>query len=593
MTGLVASIRGENLLAGDPSALEVFDGDDVWQSEDGRLIVATALSPSGIPGGAGGMEHRHRSAHAIADRYRRGLANWAESVERPVAVLVADLDRRRISAATDPAGVHQLYFGIHGGRLLAGNRLATLTGLLDGVPRVREQGIFDYVYFAMVPSPHTIFVGFSKLPAGHVLEWCGSGTNLRRYFEVSFRSSATEDLDGLSAALKLQLGRAVERAARGDAHPGAFLSGGLDSSTVAGLLAKLRSPDRVSTYSIGFSASGYDEMEFARIASRHFDTELHEYYVTPDDVVDGVQHIVAAADEPFGNSSAVPAYFCARLARQHGRDLLLAGDGGDELFAGNSRYAKQLVFERYQSVPAALRRSVIEPFCLRSPLSQSWPLRKASNYVRQAAVPLPDRLQSYNYLHRHPPTEVFEAGFLERIDTAAPLRELRAEYAEQRDSAPVDRMLFLDWKYTLHDNDLVKVNTACRIAGIDVAYPFLDPAVVRFSCQVPANLKMRQGQLRWFYKRAMADFLPPAIIRKKKHGFGLPFGVWMESHSGLQELATSAFDSLDRRGWFARGFLASVMGRHRDVHAAYYGELVWVLLALELWLQQHAPGARA
>lgn len=595
MTGLLASIRCADFLAGHQSAIEVFDGEDVWQSEDRRLIIAAASSPSGIPVRPGGTTHLHRSAQAIADRYRGGVENWAESPEGqpPVALLVADLDRRRICAATDPAGVHQMYYGMQAGRLLAGTRLSTMTALLDVAPRVRPQAIFDYVYFAMVPSPHTIFVDFGKLPAGHILEWRGSGMSVRRYFRVSFDSSAAEGIEALSARLKQQLEGAVERAALGDAQPGAFLSGGLDSSTVAGLLAKLRRPDRVPTYSIGFSAAGYDEMEFARIASRHFDTELHEYYVTPDDVVDGVQRVVASADEPFGNSSAVPAYFCARLARQHGRDRLLAGDGGDELFAGNSRYAKQLIFERYQSIPVALRRFVIEPLCLRSPLSRSGPLRKVSNYVRQAVVPLPDRLQSYNYLHRHPPAEVFDARFLRQIDAAAPLRELRQEYAEHGESDAVDRMLFLDWKYTLHDNDLVKVNTACRVAGIDVAYPFLDPAVIRFSCQVPASLKLRQGQLRWFYKRAMADFLPEATIRKKKHGFGLPFGVWMQSHAALRDMATCAFDSLDRRGWFAPGFLVAVVGRHRDVHAAYYGELVWVLLALELWLQQHAPGARA
>jgi asparagine synthase (glutamine-hydrolysing) len=180
---------------------------------------------------------------------------------------------------------------------------------------------------------------------------------------------------------------------------GCFLSGGTDSSTVAGMIG-LAHGTPAATYSIGFEAEGYDEMEFAHIAVRQFNTEHHEYYVTPDDLVRSIPMVAASYDQPFGNSSALPAYYCAKMAKDDGVTRILAGDGGDELFGGNSRYAKQRVFDWYQHIPGAIRTGIMEPL-LGTSLASSLPLvRKASSYVEQASVPMPDRLQMYNLITR-------------------------------------------------------------------------------------------------------------------------------------------------------------------------------------------------
>jgi asparagine synthase (glutamine-hydrolysing) len=340
---------------------------------------------------------------------------------------------------------------------------------------------------------------------------------------------------------------------------------------------------------MGFDAAGYDEMEFARIASRHFKTMPLEYYVTPDDVLSTLPEIAAAFPEPFGNSSAAAVYHCARIAREHGIDLLLAGDGGDELFGGNERYAKQLVFERYSRVPRPVRSALLEPLVnAAGRVTRAFPIGKAVSYIEQANVPLPDRLQTYNFLHRHGPSEVFAHEFLEQMDASRPLRLLRDEYGLPDTRDAVNRMLFVDWKFTLHDNDLVKVNAMCQLAGVEVAYPMLDQSIVDFSLRLPASWKVRNGQLRWFYKRAMRDFLPRQIVTKTKHGFGLPFGVWTRTHEGLRRLSEDALGSLAERGYFRPKFLREALRLHRDGHASYYGELVWILMVLELWLQAHS-----
>jgi asparagine synthase (glutamine-hydrolysing) len=344
---------------------------------------------------------------------------------------------------------------------------------------------------------------------------------------------------------------------------------------------------------MGFDAAGYDEMEFARIASRRFGTTPLEYYVTPEDLLRDLADVAAAFPEPFGNSSAAAAFHCARIARDHGIRRLLAGDGGDEIFGGNTRYAKQLVFERYFRVPPSIRNRVIEPIVsAAAQLTTAFPVGKAQSYVEQANVRLPDRLQSYNFLHRHDPAEVFESDLLAAVDQSIPLRMLREEYDVPTTSSPVNRMLFLDWKFTLHDNDLVKVNHMCARAGVEVGYPMLDQSIVDFSTRLPASWKVRGNDLRWFYKRSMSRFLPAEIIGKSKHGFGLPFGVWTRTHAGLRHQAEDALASLAERRYFKPTFLRDALRLHAEGHASYYGELVWILMVLELWLQSHMPDAR-
>jgi asparagine synthase (glutamine-hydrolysing) len=177
------------------------------------------------------------------------------------------------------------------------------------------------------------------------------------------------------------------------------------------------------------------------------------------------------------------------------------------------------------------------------------------------------------------------------VDDTQPLRLWREEYSAPAHGDAVNRMLFLDWAYTLHDNDLVKVNTACRMAGLEVAYPMLDHALVDLSCRLPGSLQMHGGELRGFYKQALRGLLPGPVIDKTKHGFGVPFGVWTRTHPGLRRMSEAAFESLAGRGIFRDDFLRETLRRHSEDHAAYYGELVWVLMALEVWLDAHAASA--
>jgi asparagine synthase (glutamine-hydrolysing) len=455
------------------------------------------------------------------------------------------------------------------------DELAALSPRADLDP----QAIFDYLHFHVIPSPRTIFRGVYRVPPAHVAVFERGSVQMQRYWTPQFIETAQSQFDTLAARFRQHVRDAVAAELDGS-KPACFLSGGTDSSTVAGMLAELRG-GAAATFSIGFEAEGYDEMQYARIAARHFGTEHHEHYVTPDDLVASIPQVATHYDQPFGNSSALPAYHCARMARASGVGKLLAGDGGDELFGGNSRYAKQRVF-------GTLRRGLLEPALERSPLGRLPLVRKGRSYIEQAKVPLPDRMQMYNLLLRLGITEVLEPAFLARVDSTDPLRQQRAVWQQVGPSSALNRTLAYDWRYTLAEADLPKVCGTTALAGVAVGFPFLDAALVDFSLTLPTNHKLKGLKLRWFFKEALRGFLPEQIITKKKQGFGLPFGVWALQHQALGQLAADSLHSLGRRGIVRPAFVRPLLEQLLPQHPGYYGEMVWILMMLEQWLRAQA-----
>ena len=264
----------------------------------------------------------------------------------------------------------------------------------------------------------------------------------------------------------------------------------------------------------------------------------------------------------------------------------MAGDGGDEIFGGNSRYVEQLIFELYDKVPGFLRKGLFEPLAFKIPGAERiFPLRKLGNYIRSHQIPLPDRMETYNFLHRTPLKEIFTGDFLASIDQDEPIKIIREVYHRADTDSVLHRMLHLDLKITLADNDLRKVSRMCELAGVDVHYPLLDEAFVEFSGRVPPRLKIKNFKLRYFFKMALADLLPAEIIHKKKHGFGLPTGIWLRDHPGLRTHARQRLAELKQRNIINPGYIDTILKHNDQEHANYYGVMVWVMLMLEEWLQ--------
>jgi asparagine synthase (glutamine-hydrolysing) len=553
--------------------------------EDG-LAVALHGRPTFVDGDLATLSVDRGPAIAAAQGWARFGTKLPTQMSGNFALAVLEPLRKRAFLAIDRMGVERLCYARRNGELVFGTSAQSVATHPAIGRDIDPQAIYDYLYFQMIPSPRTLYRGIEKLLPGQSLLLDNGEARSDFYWQADYAAEPGRSFENYRGTFRELLHQAVGGAAD-RSRIAVFLSGGTDSSTVVGALTEVRGVP-VDTFSIGFDAQGFDEMEFARCAAERFRVRAHEIYVRPQDVVAAIPIIAAEYDEPFGNSSAVPTYFCAKAAREAGFDAMLAGDGGDEIFGGNTRYAKQKLFESYFRLPAPLRRGLIEPIAQLPGAGGLLPLRKLRSYVDQANVRLPLRLEAYNFLHRSPLAEIFEPEFIAAIDPTSTDRALGDVYARTTSEHFINRMMHLDLKFTLADNDLRKVGTMTEAAGIEVRYPLLDDRMVAFANRLPVDYKVRGTRLRWFFKEALRDLLPEKIINKSKHGFGLPFGLWLESDPALRELANDSLASFKHRGYMQPAYVDQLLHLHQVSHASYYGVMIWVVMMLETWLGDHA-----
>ncbi|MGC2518209.1 MAG: asparagine synthase C-terminal domain-containing protein [Burkholderiales bacterium] len=551
--------------------------------QDNELLVAVWGNARFADADLAALAQRHGTAHALAKGYARKGTGVLTGISGDCAVAVLDGRGGEAMLAIDRMGTRPLCYGIVADVLVFGSTLDAISAFPGSGAEADRQALYDYVYFHMVPGPGTIHAGRHRLLPGSLLTWRNGKLETRPYWEMRYVEDEKRPMPELKKEFLATLREGVREAAQGGAV-GTFLSGGTDSSTIAGMLGEVTGqPAR--TYSIGFEAQGYDEMHYARIAARHFGTRHHEYYVTPADVVSAVPRIAEVCDQPFGNSSAVPTYFCAKLARDDGVEVLLGGDGGDELFGGNERYAKQYLYSLYSDLPRVLRKGLIEPLAFLP--SEIGIAGKVQRYIRNASLPMPVRYDNYNLLERLGAGNIFTPEFLGAVNMQEPRTLLAQAYDGAHARSLINRMLALDLRFTLADNDLPKVARACELAGLEVRFPMLDDTVVAFSAGLLPRLKLKGTTLRYFFKESLRGFLPDEIIAKTKHGFGLPFGPWLRTHRPLRQLALDSLADLKKRGIVRPEFIDELTSTYIESHAGYYGTMVWVLMLLEHWLKQH------
>ena len=341
---------------------------DQWSVQAARARQAPAIVTAGPVVGALFGDVRgsfsgdiHAALVQICDAYAVQELGFLDRLEGVFALALFHPEAQRVLLVSDRVGVVPIYYWAAGGGLAFSTRLPALYELPGVGHDIDHQAIYSYLYFHAIPSPQSIYRDIRRMRPGSVLELCDGRITERVYWQPWYRDERSRS--GVSE-LKPEFRAAIEQSVRDEidlgGEVGCFLSGGTDSSTVAGHLDKLERT-RARSFSIGFDEPGYDETGFAQIAAKHFGTLHREYYVQPNDIVDLVPRLGEYYGCPFGNSSVIPTYYCARLAREHGIDRMLGGDGGDELFGGNQRYAKQKVFGLYDKVPGWFRNLLLEP----------------------------------------------------------------------------------------------------------------------------------------------------------------------------------------------------------------------------------------
>jgi asparagine synthase (glutamine-hydrolysing) len=496
--------------------------------------------------------------------------------------------------ATDRVRIQSLVWADRPRQFLFASRMAALLASPQPLElAVDPSAILDIVASSIVATPRTIFRHVEKLPPGHRLEarltpFGSRAVRSQPYWDLDFTGTDGASPQRLARAtrdaLDAAIGDRLERDEAGDRF-GAFLSGGIDSSTVTGILTRQHGGP-IRTFSIGFGEERFNELRFARIASSAFGSRQTEYFVTPRDTAAAIERIVMAFDEPFGNASAVPTYFCAKLAHDHGVESLYAGDGGDELFAGNERYATSLVFERYDRIPRWLRGPIVTPAIVAAgTLAPFGLLVKAKKYVRRASLPASQRFVSYGFWNSTPLGAFASDALWQEARAYRPSEAAIRLHQQARAASELDRQLYVDMKITISDNDVLKVSRMCEQAGVAVRFPFLDERVVDAAARVPARLKMRGAALRTFFKETYRDLLPEEIRAKPKHGFGLPISIWLRTDPELNGMMRDLVvgPRALARGYFRPEALHALIRSHAEDRTSFYGTILWNLMVLELW----------
>jgi asparagine synthase (glutamine-hydrolysing) len=532
---------------------------------------------------------RGNTAQLLSWLYRQHGSAFLSRLRGTFAIALWDHLDKKLILATDRFGIRPLCYHVSPDQVLFASspRGILATGRL--VRKANPLGLVNYLNFGVVPVPLCAFEGIEKLPAGALLEWKAGVATVKQYWDMNYTEDALATEKQLAREMLIRMEEAVLRTSSGipGEELGCFLSGGTDSSSVVGLLSRSQ-PEPVTSVSVGFAEERYDELGYAELAARHFGSRHLVARLGPGDAFPLIHKIVEAFDEPYANASAIPAFYCQKLAHEHGIRTMLAGDGGDELFGGNERYRTHEVYELYKRIPKAFRRAVIEPLLALSP---SWPrvAYKLRRYTQISNCPSLERYFRWHLLQYFPASDVlglemdFADGHRDSLEIP------RAYYDNAPATSQLNRILYIDVKMTLTDNDLPKVMRTADMLGIRVRFPLLDHPLAEFSGHLPARLKVRGLEKRYLFKKATAELLPPAILQKKKHGFGLPVAFWLKSDPRFRAMAEDVlFDPRTyQRGYFRRQFVEHVFTEMDRDDTPFFGDLLWEFLILELWHRRH------
>jgi len=518
---------------------------------------------------------------------RRGL-DFVEDLRGAFAMALWDDKNRRLILVSDRMGLKTIYWTQEDGQLLFASRASAVRAGQTRPSEANYDAVLQYLLFSVVPAPLSAYRGIERISPGRTLVFENGQAKQRQYWDVVYEESGHRDETHWSERVREGIRNAVHLHLEGceSESTGAFLSGGTDSSSVVAFLSeRFAAPN---TFSIAFAEGRYNEIDFARTTGKKFQTRHHERFLNSSDAADSISLIARYYDEPFANSSAIGSYFCAQMARESGVTTLLAGDGGDELFGGNERYASDKRFALYQKVPAWLRRGFLEPVAKLLPGGDGL-LSLPRKYIRRASIPNPRRIFSYGLFLTLDPEEVLEPDFLAQVPPAHWLDLVERHFNGARATSELNRLLYLDLKLILADNDVRKVSGTAELSGVQVRYPLMDHDLVELSGQIPTDLKLKGFQKRYIFKQAMREILPHKVLYKKKHGFGVPLAVWLLQSPRLESLIQDTLgDARTRqRGYFRPAFFDRLAKAHREGDLAYYGEIVWYLVALELWHRQH------
>lgn len=555
----------------------VFNEDrSAWIVYNGEIYNFPELRPE--------LERRgHRfytktDTEVIIHLYEEMGTDCVQKLRGMFGLAIYDKTKRKLILARDRLGKKPLHYALHNGSLYFGSEIKSILAVAPELAEVNSQALLEYLYYGYVPEPITAFTGIHKLPSGHVLEFENGKIQIRQYWDLpEYATHSPKSEEECLEELEHRLFEATKMRLISDVPLGAFLSGGTDSSTVVGLMARASSGP-VKTFSIGFKKDDFDEAHYARIVAKKFGTDHHEMILEPD-VVQTVEHLTNSLEEPFGDSSMLPTYYVSQMARQH-VTVALSGDGGDEVFAGYDRYrihADRQIFERIPGWARKFFRNQIFPR-----LPNRMDGRKFSYNI---SLPWQERyidgLAFLPAFERDTPllSDDFRA-ILNRSDD--PGNVLRRRFGAAPTKDPVSQLLYVDTKTYLVDDILTKVDRMSMLNSLEVRVPILDHVFIEWVTGLPPEWKLR-GKNQKYILRKLAERVgvPHEALYREKRGFSLPLVHWMRNE--LKDMLMILLEPRTlERGYFQGSGVRKLMDDHL-LHGKTMTGRIWRLLMLELW----------
>ncbi|WP_338585391.1 asparagine synthase (glutamine-hydrolyzing) [Pseudomonas sp. MAG733B] len=541
--------------------------------------------------------------HSDTEVMLAAFEHWGieETLRRMVgmfAIAVWDRSRETLTLARDRIGEKPLYYGLKNGALLFASELQALSAHPAFDAQVSRDSLALLLKFAYIPSPHSIYEGIHKLPPGTWIELdqaaLASGVfgPPKAYWEMpvaqpssSETPSDNDAIDQLDALMRTTISEQM----MADVPLGAFLSGGIDSSLIVGLMQSL-SPQQVKTYTIGFDNPGYNEAEHAKAVARHLGTDHTELYVSGADALGVVPKLADIYSEPFADSSQIPTYLVSQLARSQ-VTVSLSGDAGDELFGGYNRYQfLPSVWRKLSRVPGPARRLAARMIEFASPdrwdsiINGLSPITPAGLRVRLPG----EKLHKLASVMRHDSAGQMYDRVVSQWPNATDVvigAQSQSSLMSVGDSDFASWMMRQDAMTYLPDDILAKVDRAAMAVSLETRVPFLDHRIVEFASGLPMSLKIRNGSTKWILRQLLYRYVPRELIERPKMGFGIPLHDWLRGP--LRDWAETLLDPqrLAREGYFVPGPIRAVWERHLRGQGNYQHQL-WPVLMFQAWLDR-------
>jgi asparagine synthase (glutamine-hydrolysing) len=569
------------------NVIDLVTGHQPIANEDGRIWIVFNGEIYNFPELRVELEKQgHRfstnsDTEAIVHLYEEYGRDCVKKLNGMFVFAIWDRRTQSLFLARDRLGVKPLYYFLNEHCLVFGSELKAILAYNE-IPRQIDIEALDSFFTAeYIPAPLSIFQGIRKLPPAHTLILGAGKVSIERYWDLEYNKwhGREEDLcENLGELLK----DAVRIRLMSDVPLGAFLSGGVDSSAIVCLMSEImRRP--VKTFSIGFDDPSYNELQYARLVARQFNTEHHELTIQPD-IVHLVQDLVRYLDEPLADVSVFPTYLVSQLARQH-VTVALSGDGGDELFAGYEWYIANKIASYYCRVPASVRNGWLFRLldCIPPSTRKKGLINKLKRFVEGSV--LPESLQHFRWsmfgtqdTKKHLYSEHLQRGIGQISGYERFTDHLRS--TEQTDSLWQQQVA--DIKTYLSDNILVKVDRMSMANSLEARTPFLDYRLVEFATGLPSHLKLRGLQTKYLLRRCMASKLPRTVLGRKKEGFSIPMKNWLkrELRPLMQDLLSPA--RMKRGGFFNASYVQTLMDNHLK-GVANHSHQLWSLMMFEIW----------